>query len=64
MKKTENRCCGCSTEGYPCLGSSCANRNVTIYYCDNCKNESEVLYEYDGEELCLDCVEKRLEVVY
>lgn len=59
----ENECCDCAVPGYPCLGSSCPNRHVKRYYCDECGDDVEKLYEFDSEELCLDCIEKRLEVV-
>ena len=58
MKKTENHCCGCATDSYPCLGSSCPNRNVEVYYCDRCKEQLEDVYEVDGEELCEICLLK------
>ena len=59
----ENECCDCAVPAYPCLGSSCPNRHVKHYYCDECGEDVEKLYEFDDEELCLDCIEKRLEVV-
>lgn len=63
MVSYENECCDCAVPGYPCIGSSCPNRHVKHYYCDECKDDVEKLYRFDGEELCLDCIEKRLEVV-
>ena len=63
MVTYENECCDCEVPAYPCLGSSCPNRHVKHYYCDDCRDDVEKLYRFDGEELCLDCVEKRLEVV-
>lgn len=63
MVTYENECCSCAVPGYPCLGNSCPNRHVKHYYCDECKDDVEKLYRFDGEELCLDCIEKRLEVV-
>lgn len=63
MVTYENECCGCAVPGYPCVGSSCPNRHVKHYYCDECKNDVEKLYRFDGNELCIDCIEKRLEVV-
>lgn len=63
MVTYENECCGCAVPGYPCIGSSCPNRHVKHYYCDNCKDDVEKLYRFEGDELCLDCIEKRLEVV-
>ena len=62
MKRVYNECVGCKEMGLHCLGSACPNREVTRYYCDCCKDEAE-LYYYDGEELCIDCIEKRLEKV-
>lgn len=61
MREVENECVGCPTE-MGCLGSSCPKRNVTHFYCDECKDETD-LYYYDDEELCLDCIVKRLERV-
>lgn len=57
MVKTENRCCGCPPE-MGCLGSSCSNRNVEVIYCDKCGEEldSDNVYEFDGEDLCADCL--------
>ena len=62
MVKYENECVGCPTE-LGCLGSACPNRNVPHLYCDECKDEVETLYHYDGKELCLECIEKMLEKV-
>ena len=56
MIKYENECCGCATESYPCLGDSCPNRYVMHLYCDKCKDDVELLYNYDGEELCEECL--------
>lgn len=55
MNRITNECCDCASPSYPCRGASCPNRNVTRYYCDRCGSESE-LYDYDGEELCQDCL--------
>lgn len=59
MIRYEDDCVGCATESYPCLGRSCPNRNVPHYYCDDCGDEVD-LYEFDGYQLCINCVEKRL----
>lgn len=61
MIKIENDCVGCPPE-MGCMGSSCPNRNVKHFYCDDCGDETD-LYEFDGEELCIDCIEKRLDKV-
>lgn len=59
MVRVENDCCGCTA---PCLGSSCQLRAVKHYYCDKCDYEGDIYY-FDGKELCIDCIEKRLEKV-
>ena len=59
MREVENDCVNC---GLPCLGSSCPNANVIHYYCDKCGDEV-TLYHFDDDELCLDCIQERLEVV-
>ena len=57
MLKVENRCCECATPGYPCLGTTCPNRNVEVYYCDKCGEEIEGDIYDDGEqELCESCL--------
>lgn len=60
MVRIEDECVSC---GLPCLGDSCVNRNVRRYYCDDCGEDVETLYHYDGEQLCEQCVLKRLEIV-
>lgn len=59
MIKKENECVDC---GLPCLGSSCPNRNVIRIYCDKCGEEGKI-YHYDGEHLCITCIEDTLEEV-
>jgi hypothetical protein len=59
MKTVENECVNC---GLPCLGSSCPNRNVIHFYCDEC-GEEEVLYDFDGDELCIECIKEKLQVI-
>ena len=57
---TENECCDC---GLPCIYESCIHWSVTRLYCDECQNEADTLYYFDYQELCLDCIEARLERV-
>ena len=59
MRKIENDCVGCDL---PCWGDSCPYKNVEHFYCDECGEET-VLYEYEGAELCLDCIKDKLTVV-
>ncbi len=61
MKKILNDCCGCAVPPYPC-NPSCPLKAVTHFYCDKCKEETK-LYEYNGGEYCIDCIEKMLDVV-
>ena len=59
MKKVFNECVEC---GLPCLGNACPNRRVTRFFCDNCGEEAD-LYYFDGQELCISCIEEMLEKV-
>lgn len=61
--KYEDECCGCATESYPYRCSACPNRHVKHLYCDKCGEDVERLYDFDGKELCGDCVLKELEVI-
>lgn len=53
MIKFENDCYDCALH---CRGSTCRNRNVPHFYCDECEDETEELFEYDGEQICQDCL--------
>jgi hypothetical protein len=57
--KTENECCDC---GLPCIYEGCQHYQVTRYYCDVCGCE-DVLYEWDDQQLCIDCIKQRLNMV-
>ena len=59
MKVIEDECVDC---GLPCLGSSCKYKNVERFYCDECGDE-ETLYEYDGRELCIECIKGELSMI-
>ncbi len=63
MIRYTNECCGCATENYPCLGQACSNRNVIRFYCDACNNEVNELRDFDGEQLCNDCLMKNFRVI-
>ena len=45
--------------GLPCMGHGCPNLAVTRFYCDECGDEEE-LYYYDEQELCIECIKKKL----
>ena len=55
MTQFKHECCDCATGAYPCQGSSCT-QGTMHYYCDACGEETETLYQFEGEELCADCV--------
>ena len=55
MVTYENECCCCPKE-MGCLGERCPNQNVEHLICDDCGKDVDELYEYDGEQLCLDCL--------
>ena len=57
MKKIENDCVGCAMG---CI--DCGRKRAVHYYCDNCRDE-ETLYEFEGKELCISCILKKLTVV-
>lgn len=63
LVKYENECCGCAVPAYPCMGSACPNRRVPHLYCDKCGEEVDKLYEYDSQQLCIDCIEASLKEV-
>lgn len=59
MIRYENDCVDC---GLPCMGNACRLARIPHFYCDRC-GEEEQLYEYDGNQLCLCCIEEKLEKV-
>lgn len=61
MKIIENECLNCPPE-IGCMGDTCPNKNVARFYCDEC-GEEEILYCYDGEELCQDCLLRRFDKI-
>ena len=59
MVRIENECCDCDL---PCIYESCPFWAVKRLYCDECEEENQ-LYWFDDQQLCLDCIEARLERV-
>lgn len=55
MIKYEDKCVMC---GMGCI--DCGRRNQAVRVCDNCGSQ-EQLYRIDGDELCVECLETRLE---
>lgn len=62
MIKYENECVGCPPE-MGCLGSACPYRDVPYLYCDICDEDVDELYEYEGKQVCADCILKSLKKV-
>ena len=61
MIRFENECVGCPKE-MGCIGDACPYMNVPHYYCDKCKEETDI-YHFDDRHLCIDCIEKLLDKV-
>ena len=60
MVRIENHCCNCATPGYPCLGPSCPERHIKVYYCDKCGEEIyDDVYDVDDEDLCEECLKDK-----
>lgn len=54
MRRIENDCVCCDL---PCI--DCGLKRAVHYYCDECKEEA-TLYEFEGQELCIGCIEEKL----
>lgn len=63
MIEIADECCGCATEGYPCWGSLCPNRDVVRMYCDKCGEEVDCLRRYEGEQWCESCILDEFELI-
>lgn len=59
MKVKIDNCVGCAL---PCTYSCPYLDEGYEYICDDCGEETQ-LYEFDGKELCIDCIERRLEKI-
>lgn len=56
MVEYVDECVGCSTIYGSCLGAGCPHKHVPVLYCDKCEANVEELYEYEGEQLCKECL--------
>lgn len=59
MRRIESDCMGCDMI---CIHRACPYYEVEYFYCDEC-HDNATLYEWDGRELCIDCIRKELTVV-
>lgn len=58
MVTYENECVGCPPH-MGCDGDLCKYRHAPHLFCDECGDETNELYDYDGQELCEYCATKR-----
>lgn len=58
MVRIEKDCVGPCPQG--CIGSSCPYQHIQVWICDECGDEDVELFEYEGQELCIDCIKKML----
>ena len=56
----ENECVGC---GLPCKHDLCPYYKVKHFMCDSCKEEDVKLYEYNGLQICEECLLKEFDIV-
>ena len=59
MIAIESDCVDCDL---PCIYEACRHYRTVHYYCDKC-GEEDIIYEFNDEQLCLDCILKKLERV-
>ena len=59
MKVKIDNCVDCEK---PCMLFCPLRDDSYIYSCDECVDETQ-LYEWDGQELCLECIESKLDKV-
>lgn len=65
MRKLISECVGCCS--LPCLGMTCPNVDIPVFYCDVCNQEidsSDGVYEVEGKDLCLECLKNKFEKEY
>lgn len=60
MHYYNNECCDCVL---PCIYESCKYYNVKHFKCDFCGEEDVKLYDYNGYEICEDCLLGNFEVI-
>lgn len=64
MIKFIDECVGCPPER-GCLGNECPNMNIPVLVCDECGCEPDEMYLYDidGKQICLECLEKHFDKI-
>lgn len=61
MIVVDSDCIGCP-EDLGCVYEACPYYKVIRYYCDKCGCEDD-LYEWDGDQLCAECILEQLNKV-
>ena len=61
MVRYEDDCVGCDWGS--CSGCMYSHK-LPHLYCDKCGLEDDLLYEYNGEQLCEDCLREAVEPEY
>ena len=59
MKIKVDNCCDC---GKPCMLFCPVRDNSWEWHCDECDSETQ-LYEFEGRELCAECILQSLDKV-
>ena len=61
MIRYESDCAACDALDIKPSCDGCSNKNIPHYFCDECKEEVEELYEDTDEtkQLCADCILKK-----
>lgn len=55
-----SECCSCVL---PCVYDACPYYKVKHFKCDWCKEEDVKLYDYNGYEICEECLLKEFPIV-
>ena len=63
MVKRESGCVQCPKE-MGCLGNLCPRREVITWVCDRCGEENVDLWQFEGEEICKDCLLKAVPMAH
>ena len=56
MKKIIDNCVGCKSIFGSCMKSACPYHRRVAVVCDECENEEDTLYRYQGKVYCLSCL--------
>lgn len=43
-------------------GDTYVTEEIVFFYCDECGEEDQ-LYDYDGQELCIECIKAKLDKI-